>query len=248
MKVKFLPEGKEVEIKPNQTVLQLAQDNDIHIQSVCKGIPSCSECRINITEGEQNVLPPSSVELNLIGTAYFVDQRRLSCQLRCFGDITVDLQEQVEKGQGLASSKRPRGYGPKKEAGESQAVMGNIMQESRADVNERTANLGLQEEEMRRELARIKAQKSGGKDRGGGRGDRDDSARSERSERPQRRNRQQNRDSESRPPNQKKSYPKPEALSESQASDENSENKPKKKNNRNRNRNRNRKPKPKSDG
>ena len=142
MKVKFLPMDKEYEIKLNQTVLSLAQDNGIHIKSVCKGLPSCAECRVKIAEGEYNVLPPSSTELNLIGTAYFVDQRRLSCQIRCFGDITVDLQEQVEKAGEAVSSKRPRGkFGVKnKDASESQAVMGNIMQDekefqSTADVN-----------------------------------------------------------------------------------------------------------------
>lgn len=164
MKVKFLPSGKEFEIKSNQTVLGLAQDEGIHIQSVCKGIPSCAECRVNIKEGEYNVLPPTSVELNLIGSAYFVDQRRLACQLRCFGDVTIDLAEQESKSKEAVSSKRPRGYGAKKEASESQAVMGNIILEddknqSRADVNERTVNLTLQEEETRRELERIKAKK-----------------------------------------------------------------------------------------
>ena len=163
MKVKFLPDGQEFEIKPNQSILNLAKDNGIHIQSVCKGIPSCSECRVNIVEGEHNLLPPSSTELSLIGTAYFVDQRRLACQLRCLGDVTIDLSEQNEKSSQAVSSKRPRGYGAKKAEGESQAVMGNIMDEdpdqSRADVNERTANLSLEEEETRRELERIKSQK-----------------------------------------------------------------------------------------
>ena len=33
----------------------------------------------------------------IIGTSYFLDGRRLSCQVRCFGSITVDLTEQVNK-------------------------------------------------------------------------------------------------------------------------------------------------------
>ena len=164
MKVKFLPDGVEYEIKSNQTILALAQEHGIHIQSVCKGIPSCSECRVNVAEGEYNLLPPNTTELNLIGTAYFVDQRRLSCQLRCFGDVVIDLTGQNEKTKEAVSSKRPRGYGPQKAAGESQAVMGNIIhdeeEQSRADVNERTVNMGLEEEETRRELDRIKSKKN----------------------------------------------------------------------------------------
>ena len=109
MKVKFMPQNLEVEIEPNETVLQVAQRSGVQIKSVCKGVPSCAECRVQLVDGDYNVLPPSSKELNLIGTAYFVDRRRLSCQLRCFGDITLDLAEQVEKAEKNLSSKRPRG-------------------------------------------------------------------------------------------------------------------------------------------
>ncbi|MCB0408336.1 MAG: hypothetical protein KDD34_09040, partial [Bdellovibrionales bacterium] len=79
---------------------------NIHISSVCNGMPSCAECRVKLVEGENNVLPPSAKELNLIGTGHFIDQRRLSCQLICFGNITVDLTEQVEKAaEGKVSKK-----------------------------------------------------------------------------------------------------------------------------------------------
>lgn len=97
MKVKFVPQNIELEIKPGQSVLHVAQDNNIYIKSVCRGVPSCAECRVRVVEGDWNALPPNSNETNLIGTAYFIDRRRLSCQLKCFGDITVDLTEQVQK-------------------------------------------------------------------------------------------------------------------------------------------------------
>jgi 2Fe-2S ferredoxin len=58
MKVKFLPSGEEHEIEFNETVLHLAQRVGIHIQSVCKGIPSCAECRIQIKEGSTMFSPP----------------------------------------------------------------------------------------------------------------------------------------------------------------------------------------------
>lgn len=126
MKVKFLPQNIEVEIKPNESVLTVAQDNDIYIQSVCKGIPSCAECRVYIKEGETNVVPPLQPELELIGTAYYIDQRRLSCQLRCFGDVVVDLTEQIEKQN--KSTKNPQGRYVK-EREDSHARMGNILEE-----------------------------------------------------------------------------------------------------------------------
>lgn len=131
MKVKFVPQNIEVEIKPNESVLKVAQDHGIHIQSVCKGIPSCAECRVHIKEGETNVVPPLQPELELIGTAYYIDQRRLSCQLRCFGDVVVDLTEQIEKEH--KSTKNPQGrFVKEREA--SHARMGNILEEEGALV------------------------------------------------------------------------------------------------------------------
>ena len=132
MKVKFTPQNIELEIKPNQSVLHLAHDNGIHIKSVCKGVPSCSECRVKVTSGEYNVLPPAQKEMSLIGNSWKIDGRRLSCQLRCFGDITVDLTEQIEKEN--VTTKKPRG-GPTgaqddpDSPKESNALLGAIMLE-----------------------------------------------------------------------------------------------------------------------
>lgn len=119
MKVKFVPQNIELEIQPNQTVMNLAHEHKLPIHSVCNGLPSCAECRVKIVEGDTNVAPPSRKEMNLIGTGYYIDQRRLSCQLICFGDITVDLAEQLEKGTGgivpkkflsRANKERPEDY------------------------------------------------------------------------------------------------------------------------------------------
>jgi len=126
MKVKFLPMNVEHEIEFNETVLHLAQRHDIHIQSVCKGLPSCAECRVRIKDGEHHVPHPSTKELSLIGTAYYIDQSRLSCQLRCFGDVTVDLSEQLEK-EGRAA-KRPQGRATRADGEESHAIKGNIIE------------------------------------------------------------------------------------------------------------------------
>ena len=128
MKIKFIPQNLEFEIKPNQSVLHAAQEHGVHIQSVCRGVPSCAECRVNIAEGEYNVLPPNAAELSLIGSAHFVDRRRLSCQLKCFGDVVIDLTEQVEKEAMVASRKKPKGRGNKDfDPEKSHAVHGNII-------------------------------------------------------------------------------------------------------------------------
>jgi ferredoxin len=108
MKVKFVPQNVEFEIKAGQSVMHLAQDHGLYIKSVCKGVPSCAECRVRVVEGEHNVLPPGAEELALIGTGHFIDRRRLSCQLKCFGDIVVDMSEQIAKEQGLIGGRKSK--------------------------------------------------------------------------------------------------------------------------------------------
>jgi len=125
MKVKFMPQGEEHEIDSNESILHLANRLGLHIQSVCKGIPSCAECRIQIVEGEHHVLPPSKKELDLIGTAHYVDRSRLSCQLRCYGDVTVDLTEQIEKEK--RAKQKPRDRMSRRDGQESKAVLGGIL-------------------------------------------------------------------------------------------------------------------------
>lgn len=97
MKVKFVPQDVEYEIKPGQTVMELAHEKGIPIRSTCNGMPSCAECRVKVIDGDWNTNPPARKELNLIGTGHYIDQRRLSCQMLCFGDIVVDTSEQIEK-------------------------------------------------------------------------------------------------------------------------------------------------------
>lgn len=126
MKIKFDPINKEIDIDPNKTLLQICIENRIEIKSICKGVPSCAECRVKITEGEHNINPPSRQELNLIGTSYYLDGRRLSCQVRCFGNVTVDLSEQIERAE--TQTKKVRGFKVQgANAGDSKALQGTMI-------------------------------------------------------------------------------------------------------------------------
>jgi ferredoxin len=114
MKMKLISSGKEelkvteIEIEPEKSVLEMCHKNGIEIRSICKGLPSCAECRVKIAEGEHNVIPPNKAELSLIGSSYYLDQRRLACQLKCFGPVTIDITEQMETRND--STKKVRGF------------------------------------------------------------------------------------------------------------------------------------------
>ena len=97
MKLKFVPRNIEVDVDSRKTVLEVGRELGINIQSSCNGMCSCGDCRVFVREGETNLLLPSDKELKLIGQGHYMDQRRLACQLYCFGDVVVDLSEQEEK-------------------------------------------------------------------------------------------------------------------------------------------------------
>ena len=97
MKLRFIPDNLETDVDPEKSVLEVSRDLGLSIQSSCNGMCSCGDCRVFVKEGETNLLLPTEKELKLIGQGHYVDQRRLACQLYCFGDVVIDLSEQKEK-------------------------------------------------------------------------------------------------------------------------------------------------------
>ncbi len=128
MKIKLLPSGQEIENDPNKTLLQVCLDNKIELKSICKGVPSCAECRVKVMAGENNLIPPAKAELSLIGTSYYLDGRRLSCQARAFGDVTLDITDHLNKDDN--SNKKLRGFRAAQGSHvESKAVQGTLVLE-----------------------------------------------------------------------------------------------------------------------
>ena len=117
MKIKIFPTGQEFEAKSNKSLLQNCLENGVHINSVCKGVPKCAECRVKIKDGEHNVLPPTEKETGILGNNWFLDGRRLSCQVRIYGDLTVDISEQMERDQ--LAHKKVRGFRDAKHQGQA---------------------------------------------------------------------------------------------------------------------------------
>jgi ferredoxin len=170
MKIKFLPTQVEIEGDPNKSLLQLCTENKIEIRSICKGVPSCAECRVKLVSGEHNVNPPSKAEISLIGSNYFIDQRRLSCQLHCFGDVTVDISEQIDRGDN--QNKKVRGFrvqGQKGNQPESHAKQGTLVLEENLNPPAAAAqNPPREKQHQQQREPRSQQQKQGQQNRGGG--------------------------------------------------------------------------------
>ena len=106
MKIKFLPQNLSVPAEQGKSVMETAREHNLPLSSSCNGMCVCAECKVYIVDGEENVLPPSTKETELIGGGYVIDRRRLSCQLFCFGDLTVNLSEQVERDKNQKGIKK----------------------------------------------------------------------------------------------------------------------------------------------
>ena len=133
-KIKFLPDNVEYDISSEKSVMELAFERGIPIQSSCKGMATCGECRVIVVEGENKVLPPTSQEVSLIGQGHYIDQRRLSCQLYCFGDITVDVTEQKEKSTDQSISKTFLKRIKKEKATDIHSIRDNLIEQSNKKI------------------------------------------------------------------------------------------------------------------
>lgn len=126
MKIRLHPINIELEGDPNKSLLQICNDNKIELKSVCKGVPSCAECRIKVLAGESNLIPPNKAELSLIGTSYYIDGRRLACQIHAYGDISVDITDHLDKEDN--TNKKIRGFrAAPGQTRESKAVQGTLV-------------------------------------------------------------------------------------------------------------------------
>lgn len=195
MKVKFVPQNIECEIKPGESVLHVAHDNGIYVKSVCRGVPSCAECRVRVIEGDHNVTPPASAELGLIGTGHFIDHRRLSCQLRCFGDITVDMTEQIEKEKKIKLGLDKARPNNREESIGQSGMYGSILAQTVSAVGEAEI-----ESELEREEQEIKQRERSQRQQGGPRGQENQNRNRSQKQRPQKGQQSSQRGNQQRPP------------------------------------------------
>ena len=104
IKLNFEQKGLEpvtlTDIKPDQSLLEIALDHDIDLHHNCGGVCACSTCHVYIEEGEEFLEELSDKEEDFIDRA--VNPRlnsRLGCQ--CVlqegdGEIEVTLPDQTQ--------------------------------------------------------------------------------------------------------------------------------------------------------
>ena len=108
-KVTFVFRGEERsgDFDASTTLLSAALQLGVPIVSTCGGQPSCTDCRVKIVEGIENLSKPEFEEMNLMGSVSHITKVRLSCQAKPHGDVRVEPQRlQGEFDQQARDEKR----------------------------------------------------------------------------------------------------------------------------------------------
>ena len=98
-KVTFLPhaehcpEGMVVEAEPGTTILDLAHEYHIEIESACGGVCACTTCHCVIRKGFDSTGELDELEEDMLDKAWGLEaQSRLACQAVVGNeDITVEI-------------------------------------------------------------------------------------------------------------------------------------------------------------
>ena len=88
-KVRFVPLGKEKEIRAGATILAAANQCDVPIGQSCNGDGVCGWCRVKVIEGVEGMLPPSPLEKKLMKEKEFALDERAACLAKIRGDVAV---------------------------------------------------------------------------------------------------------------------------------------------------------------
>jgi ferredoxin, 2Fe-2S len=87
----------QVEVEPDQTLLQASQAQGIDWMHACGGKGRCTTCRIIVQEGLQNFSALSESELRYRDNNRLQDNERLTCQCTLpGGDATGKVPDQTK--------------------------------------------------------------------------------------------------------------------------------------------------------
>jgi uncharacterized 2Fe-2S/4Fe-4S cluster protein (DUF4445 family) len=88
----FAPSLKEIAGKEGITILDLAREAGVYIDSQCNGKGKCGKCRVRVLEGE--ISPFAGEELPFISNLEKEMGYRLACMARITGDTTVLVDDE----------------------------------------------------------------------------------------------------------------------------------------------------------
>ena len=97
-KLKFLPDGKEVEVEGGTTLMEAAQNAGVHINNLCGGNGVCGRCRVKIANGK---IRADKHSISLLSKEEILEGYVLACQTKADSDLEVLIpaESRLEEGQ-----------------------------------------------------------------------------------------------------------------------------------------------------
>jgi ferredoxin, 2Fe-2S len=99
-KVRFEPDGIEIEVPVGTSILEASQKAHAQVGSACGGVCACSTCHVYVKEGLADLEAASDREEDIMDKAFDVRaSSRLGCQSRILRDATVVVEISRESRQ-----------------------------------------------------------------------------------------------------------------------------------------------------
>lgn len=90
---KGLGEGRKVEAREGESILDVALNHDVPLEHACGGFCSCTTCHILVSSGQENLSPmEEDEEERMDSNGIRTPSARLGCQARIrAGAVTVEI-------------------------------------------------------------------------------------------------------------------------------------------------------------
>ena len=99
-KVRFEPDGIEVEVPLGTSFLEAARACDAHVGSACGGVCACSTCHVYVREGFDDLSEVKDREEDIMDKAFDVrPTSRLGCQAKLRAERTYVVEVSRESRQ-----------------------------------------------------------------------------------------------------------------------------------------------------
>jgi 2Fe-2S ferredoxin len=99
-KVRFEPEGVEIEVPVGTSILEASNKAHAQVGSACGGVCACSTCHVYVKQGLADLAPASDREEDIMDKAFDVKPNsRLGCQSKILREATVVCEISRESRQ-----------------------------------------------------------------------------------------------------------------------------------------------------
>lgn len=97
--VRFIPDGKKIDVAEGSTILDAAFKAKVDISSICGGRGYCGKCQVIVNESEQNITTISADEIKQLTKEKIAAGYRIACKTKLKGDVTVKIPDESRTGK-----------------------------------------------------------------------------------------------------------------------------------------------------